>query len=95
MSVPDTPASSPAIFGARPIGPQANSPSGALFVSDAHQRDVSGALRCCNSLLNIPGILTALSRASGNPATTGDVVAAARAGRATGLMKVSDPAMAS
>jgi len=94
VSVPDTPASLPAIFGARPIGPRANSPSGALLVSDAHQRDVSGALRSCDSLLNIPVIPTALSRASANLRPTCDVVAKARVHQAGALVKVSGPPMA-
>jgi hypothetical protein len=83
----------PAIFGARPIGPQANSPSGALLVSDAHQRDVSGALRSCNSLLNIPVIPTALSRASANLRPACDVVATGRLYQVIALVKVSGPAM--
>jgi hypothetical protein len=94
VSVPDTPASLPAIFGARPIGPQANSPSGALLVSDAHQRDVSGVLRSYNSLLNIPVIATALSRASANLGPACDVVTPAGPYQATGHVKVSGPAMA-
>ena len=94
VSVPDTPASLPAIFGARPIGPQANSPSGALLVSDAHQRDVSGALRSCNSLLNIPVIPTTLSRASANLRSACDVVATGHPYQVIALVKVSGPAMA-
>jgi hypothetical protein len=94
VSVPDAPAFLPAIFGARPIGAQANPPSGALLVSDAHQRGVSGALRSCNSPLNIPVIPTTLSGASANLRLACDVVTRGRQYQVIRLVKVSGPAMA-